>query len=100
MTSPLDISPRVEDKISKKVPPVSAKEIEQCLDNCDGIWLEDDRPNNKTVPPTHWFIAETNRGRKLKVCLIHLEDEDRLVIKTAYDPNQDELDIYRDYGYP
>jgi len=67
----------------------------------DGRFLEDSREAHRSDPPTLWFVAETDLGRRLKVCFI-LRPEDRgtaaVVIKTAYDANDHEIRIYRKYG--
>jgi hypothetical protein len=44
------------------------------------------------VPPTEWFIAETDTGRRLKV--VFMEYPDRIVIKSAYEPSIEEESIY------
>lgn len=94
----LKISSGVRQKLARKQPPVTEEEIVQCFCNRgDGKMLLDDRENNQTTPPTHWFISETNFGRKLKICFILTTDEG-VVIKTAYAPNQEELRIYKKYG--
>ncbi|MEJ2911873.1 ADP-ribosyl-(dinitrogen reductase) hydrolase [Pseudoalteromonas sp. C12FD-1] len=76
---------------------VSIYEVEECFSNREGSFLEDTREKNKTNPPTNWFIAETDYGRKLKVVFIELED--RIELKTAYEPNQEEIRIYQKYAY-
>jgi hypothetical protein len=90
------LSPGVREKLARKSPPVKEEEIEQCFANRTGRYLLDEREDNRTDPPTRWFIAETNFGRKLKVAFI-LKGQD-VIIKTAYDPNQTELQIYRRHG--
>jgi hypothetical protein len=92
----LFISQRVQKKLSTKVPPVSRSEIHQCFMNRTGSFLEDTRANNRTTPPTKWFIAETNLKRTLKVVFIRTRSE--IIIKTAYEPNPEELRIYRKYA--
>ena len=88
----LVLSPHVREKLAQKTPPVTETEIVQCFANRSGAFLIDDRENNKTNPPTQWFIAETDYGRKLKIVFI-LKDSD-VIIKTAYDPNSIEETIY------
>ena len=86
------ISPKVRVKLAAKVPPVTQSEIEQCFANRTGTYLIDTRAEHASDPPTHWFIAETLRRRKLKVVFIpRLPD---IVIRTAYDPNPTEMRIY------
>ncbi|GAG92454.1 unnamed protein product, partial [marine sediment metagenome] len=43
-----------------------------------------------------WFISETDKQRILKVVFIRTESQ--IIIKTAYDPNAEELRIYRKYA--
>ena len=59
--------------------------------------LEDLRENHKTDPTTMWFIAETHKGRKLKVCFVQVATE--INVKTAYEPNDQELRIYNEKAY-
>ena len=61
-----------------------------------GGFLEDMRLDHKTEPPTLWFIAETNAGRLLKVVFMELDNQYEL--KTAYEPNKDEVKIYEKYS--
>ena len=92
----LILSQAVRAKLAAKEPPVSESEIEQCFANRAGKLLIDNRAENGTNPYTRWFIAETDFGRKLKICFIPLDGG--IVIKTAYDPNEQELRIYRKHG--
>ena len=92
----LVISQSVQAKLAAKKPPVTQAEIEQCFANRTGIYLLDEREEHASDPPTRWFIAETYYGRKLKVAFI-AKGEDT-VIRTAYDPNPDEIRIYSKYG--
>ena len=75
---------------------VSEDEICQCFTNREGRFLEDIRVNNKTTPPTLWFLSETESGRRLKIVFILAEGE--TIIKSAYEPNQDEIRIYQKFG--
>jgi hypothetical protein len=92
----LKISPKVAAKLAAKTPPVTRQEIEQCFANRNGNYLVDPREEHASDPPTRWFIAETDFGRLLKVVFIPLERE--IVIRTAYDPNEEERRIYKKYG--
>lgn len=76
---------------------VELREVEQCFDNKLGRLLTDTRALHKTNPPTLWFIAETNKGRALKIVYIQIEME--IHLKTAYEPNEEEKKIYRLHGY-
>ncbi|WP_443113531.1 ADP-ribosyl-(dinitrogen reductase) hydrolase [Herbaspirillum seropedicae] len=92
----LNISQGVRTKLGNKVPPVTEKEIAECFANKCGLNLIDDREDNRTDPATLWFIAETNKGRLLKVVFIF--QDGTLHIKTAYDPNEVEIEIYEEHG--
>ncbi len=92
----LSISHGVRTKLDHKTPPVTEKEIAQCFDNKCGVNLLDDREDNQTDPPTLWFIAETNRGRLLKI--VYIFKNGTCHIKTAYDPNELEIALYDKYG--
>lgn len=48
-------------------------------------FLTDTREEHLTDPVTKWFIAETDLGRKLKVCFIQRDNV--IEIKTAYEPS-------------
>lgn len=90
------ISQGVRAKLSGKEPPVSEEDIIQCFANRSGRELVDTRADNLTNPLTRWFIAETDFGRKLKVCYVPLPHG--IQIKTTYEPNAEELRIYSKYG--
>lgn len=92
----LIISPKVRTKLANKKPPVTKEEIAQCFVNRTGKYLLDIREEHASDPPTRWFIAETHFGRKLKIAFI-LKGAD-ITIRTAFDPNADELFIYHKYG--
>ena len=92
----LVISPQIQNKLANKTPPVSRDEVMQCFANRTGQLLADTRAEHLTNPVTRWFIAETDYGRKLKVVFIPLGGD--IIIKSAYDPNAEELRIYIKYG--
>jgi hypothetical protein len=87
------ISPRVRKKLAEKDPPVARQEIVECFQNRTKRALIDNRQQHKTKPPTRWFIAETNFGRKLKVVFITYPSGDH-VIKSAFEPYEYEEWIY------
>ena len=72
---------------------VTKDEVSECFENYDSNHrlLKDIRPEHKTEPDTLWFIGETNNGRNLKICFIK---DGSYSLKTAYDPNPDELDLF------
>ncbi len=63
-------------------------------------FLEDDREEHRTDPATQWFIAETNQRRKLKVVFILRHDlrSKRIDIRTAFEPNAEEMRIYEKHA--
>lgn len=91
----LKISPGVLDKLAKRHN-VSIKEVEQCFQNRAGRLLQDNRALTRTEPPTLWFIAPTNRGRRLKV--VYIQRGSEVILKSAFDPNAAEEAIYRKHG--
>lgn len=90
------VSKKIEDKL-RKDHSVTEKEVRECLLNIEGKLLKDTREKNATTPPTQWFVASTNKGRVLKVCIIIRDGV--IHIKTAYDANSEEIRIYNTYGY-
>lgn len=87
----VSISEKVAKKLREKHD-VSEIEVRQALINRTRSALLDTREDHKTDPPTQWLISYTNNRRRLKVCFIIREGE--VVIKTAYEPNSTEIDIY------
>jgi hypothetical protein len=95
MMKNLNISQAVSKKLRDKHG-VTRREVEQCFLNRTGRLLVDDRALTRTNPPTLWFLAPTNHGRLLKIVYIHIGG--RVELKTAYEPNDTELDIYKKKG--
>lgn len=91
----LKISDQIKEKLASKHA-VTEEEVAQCFANKIGLYLIDPREDHQTDPPTLWFIAETDNGRKLKVVFVHRDGNNYL--RTAFNPNQDELRIYNKYG--
>lgn len=94
----LVLSSRIREKLAGKNPPVTESEIFQCFANRTGLFLLDTREEHRTDPPTRWFISETDFGRKLKVVFIQKGED--LIIKSSYDPNDREEEIYKKFGQP
>ena len=86
-----EISDEVEQKLQNKHC-VELEEIIQCFINHSGPYLRDNREKHQTIPPTEWFIGETDQRRRLKV--VFIQKKDKIVIKTAYEPNPIEERIY------
>jgi len=93
---PVQIADSILQKLAGKTPPVTRKEVEQCFENRAGGLLRDTREQNRTNPPTLWFIAKTNQNRELKVVFIQVGQD--VVVKTAYDPNPEERRIYTKFA--
>jgi len=90
-------SAKVEEKLGSKHG-VSLKEVEECFMNRVGRELYDQREKHGTNPRTRWFIAHTNHCRALKV--IYVPREDGVDLKSAYEPNHEEIRIYLKHGGP
>lgn len=86
------VSDRVKEKLIVKHK-VRIEEVEQCFLNRWASFLEDTRIENRTEPPTEWFISETDVGRRLKVCFIPMSDG-AIKVKTAFKPSKEEEDLY------
>jgi hypothetical protein len=88
-------SKHIEDKL--KVRNIGLEDIVQCFANREGGFPEDNRPNHKTVPPTRWFIAEDDSGRLLKIVFMYLEGSKEIHVKSAFEPNSQQLLLYKKY---
>lgn len=75
---------------------VTIAEVRQCFLNRKGRLLVDNRALTKTNPPTLWFLALTNRNRYLKI--VYIQKNMEVHVKTAFEPNDEELAIYRLHG--
>lgn len=91
----LIISPRIDEKLDKKHD-VEPAEIDQCFDNKCGFNLIDDRENHRTDPPSLYFVAETDKGRLLKIIFVYRDG--KYYIKSAFEPTQSEIQHYEDEG--
>ena len=91
-------SERILEKLQDKHDGVTKSEVIECFDNSDDRTLEDTREEHKTIPPTQWFISETNRGRQLKICFVFDEDENTVYVITAYKHNSEEIRIFEKYA--
>ncbi|MBW8371493.1 MAG: hypothetical protein K0M66_11070 [Thiobacillus sp.] len=89
------ISENIEHKLAYKHS-VTPQEVHECFTNRCGKPLEDPREQHRTDPPTLWFIAETNCGRKLKV--IFILDKGKIYLRSAFPPDANEIRIYEKYG--
>ncbi|MEE1981365.1 DUF4258 domain-containing protein [Shewanella xiamenensis] len=87
----IKMSKAVRDKLLHKHG-VHISEVYECFVNRTHTDLIDNREENRTDPPTKWFISETDKGLKLKVC--YIQDGEDLFIKSVFPPNEVELAIY------
>lgn len=93
----LKVSHRVTEKLRDKHK-VTLKEIAECFENRQGRDLFDTRAEHQTDPKTRWFLACTNHNRLLKVVFVPDVLDKSVDIKTAYEPNDAEIRIYKKYG--
>ncbi|MEX1221914.1 MAG: ADP-ribosyl-(dinitrogen reductase) hydrolase [Idiomarina sp.] len=91
----LIISPRLKDKLQRKHH-VTEEMVREAFANRSGGLLQDTREEHSTIPPTQWFIAETDDGIKLKICFVF--ESGKIYIKTAYRANKTEQRIYQKHG--
>lgn len=96
------ISDKVRHKLLTKHS-VTEEEIVQCFHNHEEGYFRDTREEHNTDPPSWWFIAETNRRRKLKVVFMLRKlgpdgVRTRIEIKSAFEPNETELDLFARAG--
>ena len=91
----LIITDAVQQKLTDKHR-VTRTEVVQCFANKKGRMLGDNREDHQTDPPTRWFVADTDAGRALKV--IFVRDGGMVFLKSAFEPNEEELRIYSKYG--
>lgn len=75
---------------------VSEDEVRECFANKIGQYLQDPREDHKTDPPTLWFVAETNFGKRLKVIFVYRDGN--IFIKSAYLADKDAIRIYDSIG--
>jgi len=89
----LVVSPWVEEKIFE-FHAVSIAEVEEAFSLHNGFYLEDQRAAHRSNPPTWWFVGETALGRLLKVVFIWDKESDYVILRTAFEPSDEEIDIY------
>lgn len=89
------ISQSVREKLQAKHG-VTEAEIIEAFGNRDRVFLEDTRTENKTNPPTMWFMSETDMGRRMKV--VFIDDGTDMHIKTAFSPTDNSEKYYRKHA--
>jgi hypothetical protein len=89
------ISPDVLDKITKRG--IRVIEVEQCFLNREGGLCEDTRAQHLTDPLTKWFVAQTDKGRDLKIMYVPTLDG-AVDLKSAYEATPEICRIYNKYA--
>lgn len=96
----LYFSPGVRQKLSE-VHEVEEIEVEEAFWlHAGGPYFVDDRDKNQTIPPTMWFVGRTAEGRVLKVVFIYDLESDTAIIKTVYEPDDKEIELYETNARP
>jgi hypothetical protein len=90
----LRISPDVLAKIGGRG--ITRREVEQCFMNVEYGYCEDTRSEHLTNPITKWFVAETDKGRTLKIMFV--QEKDGIDLKSAYEATQEVCRIYKKYA--
>lgn len=91
----LVIASKVRNKLTEKHN-VREQDLHECFSNRVKGFLIDTRENNKTDPPTKWFVADNDYNKKLKIVFVEVNGD--IHIKTAYEANSDEIRIYNKYA--
>jgi len=94
MALPIKISEVVLEKITARK--IRVIEVEQCFMNREGGLCVDTRAHHLTDPLTEWFVAETDKGRRLKI--IYVPKQDGIELKSAYDATDEVTRIYTKYA--
>lgn len=87
-------SKKITNKLKNKHS-VTQKEVKECFERSSDTVIEETKEGNITTPPSWWFLAETKAGRELKVVFVFVEPN-QLFIKTSFEPNQKDRDIFYD----
>ena len=87
----LIVSPSIREKLIVKHN-VKEGEVHECFFNRVGPYVEDDEEDHRTDPASYWFLAETNRGRILKV--VFVKKDGNVYLKTAFEANNKSKTIY------
>lgn len=74
---------------------VSEWEVNEAWNNGhSGPWFIDDRERHKTNPPTVWTLSTTDLGRLLKLVVIPHKVKGIAILRTSYEPDDDEVSLY------
>ncbi|CAB3859638.1 hypothetical protein LMG26788_02194 [Achromobacter pulmonis] len=87
------IVPEIRHKLETKHQ-VREIEVHQCFLNRDGPYVEDTEEEHATDSgyPTEWFVAETDKGRLLKVFFVY--ENGNVYVKSAFDANEKSIALY------
>ena len=88
----LIVSPKIKNKLKNKHK-VTIEEVHQCISNIQGELIEDTAEIHQTIPPSFWFVAQTDYGRELKVVLV--SKGDKIFFKTAFDAKIAHIQLYK-----
>lgn len=93
------IVPEIRQKLEIKHG-VREIEVHQCFINRDRSYVvdEDEDPEPNAGVPTEYFIAETDKGRLLKVCFVF--ENGNCYIKTTFEPSQKAISTYESASKP
>ncbi len=86
-------SQKVKTKLAAKHG-VTMEEVYEAWSDRPDYVCTDEREDHASDPPTYWFIAETNRGRRLKI--VYIERDDNIYLRTAYPPDGIEVELFAD----
>lgn len=81
----------VQEKLKTKHG-VDVQEVYECFLNRHGPFFLETRPEHVTDPSSWWFVAETDKGRPLKVIFVRYPDH--FAIKSAFDPENGQYEEY------
>ena len=90
----LKVSEAVKTKLPEKHQ-VTLREVEHCFENIEGRLLYDDRVWTKTHPPHLGSLRQPTQTVCSKSCI---QIGNQVVLKTADEPNAQELAIYERFG--
>src|SRR4051812_4188315 len=76
---------------------ISFEEVEEAAFNASPPYAIENRMGHLTDPLSRWFIAPTVEGRLLKVVFIPYVEKRIVVVKTAYEPDENEVTYYEQY---
>ncbi len=89
------LSQKITDKLRGRG--ISVSDLVECFANRTAGFLVDDREEHKTNPDTLWFVAETEKGRILKIMFVPAGTM-ATDIKSAYDSSAEIQRIYNKYA--